>query len=1344
MPTLLTRTIQRIHIEKKQDYAVEASNLLQVLKSQLHLSSLRGVRILNRYDFQHPGDRRYGIIRDQVFSDPATDAVFEEQLPEDPDAVIAVEYLPGQFDAKAEAASQAIGIILDKRPEAVKCAKVYLLYGALTDAELEAVRKYLINPVDSREASREIPDSLDGDTAEPEAVPEIAGFIRMDSSRLALLRQELGLAMFQADIEVCRDYFAEVERRDPTLAELKILDTYWSDHCRHTTFTTQLDEIKLEQEAGGSHISRSLEEFQRCHGAGPCSLMDIALAGMKALKKAGKLERVEESEEVNAASVHIDVSTPAGKEQWLLMFKNETHNHPTEIEPYGGAATCLGGAIRDPLSGRSYVYQALRLTGSADPRQPMESVRAGKLPQRVITAEAARGYSSYGNQVGIATGYVHEVYHPGYEAKRMEIGAVVGAVPLRHVRRERPQPGDYVLLIGGATGRDGIGGATGSSKKHDADSLVEAAAEVQKGNPPEERALQRFFRDPEVSRRIKRSNDFGAGGVSVAVGELAEGLEIDLDAVPKKYRGLDGLEIALSESQERMAVVLDPEDAEFFIRAASGQNLQAVIIARVTDEKRLVMNWNGRTIVSIARDFLDSSGAPRFGTAKISRPLYDEGPFSVDRNSGKAGPIRPEDDPEDPDEDDPAAGFSASGLWYSTVGNMKHSSRHGLIERFDATIGARTVLMPFGGIHQITPAEAMAAKVPVETGETETVSVMAAGFDPDIAQWSPYHGGIYAVVEAVSRAVAAGASPDEMYLAFQEYFERLEDKPEKWGKPAAALLGAFRAQMDLEIAAIGGKDSMSGSFEDLHVPPTLAAFAVAPAELRNIRSPEFKQPGDEIVLFELPIGEEHLIDLKDFRELLRYVYRINAAGLLTSLRALRSGGIAAAVAEMGFGSMIGFEFSRAFLRAKSGDPGSPGRSSGGRSAGSHASGSFLSGSLTLEEELGYPKYGSFLVELKNGIRASDLPDPPKGVRLHCIGTTLRHPVLNAGGQSVLLGKLRSVWEETLEEIFPTRTEQREKDLIQPVPPGDKSAAEPGGNRANSPDRDKKDFQIGSRIETGNRSGTGGRIRYAKPRVCIPVFPGTNCEDESALGFEKAGAVPDIRIFRSKTITEVEKSIEELTEAVRDSQIFMIPGGFSAADEPDGAGKYIAAVLRSPALREAISELLEERDGLVLGICNGFQALVRTGLLPFGEYRSIVPGMPTLAVNTIGRHVSRYVHTIAYDNGSPWTSGVKTGEIHSIPVSHGEGRFTADPILIQDLFEKGQVVFRYCDREGRPTMSFPDNPNGSIAAIEGITSPDGRILGKMGHSERIGKGLTVNVPGNKNQNLCESAVRYFQD
>ncbi|MFP4179082.1 MAG: phosphoribosylformylglycinamidine synthase, partial [Spirochaetaceae bacterium] len=1022
------KQVVRIYVEKRPGFDTRAGELTEELRSLAGVSGLEKVRILHRYDFYNPGSRYYGVVKDRVFSDPATDTVCEGGLPEGEYSCISVEYLPGQFDARAEAASQAAALVLDRPAEPVFCAQTYLLYGELGEEDLDTVRSYLINPVDSREASEELPCNLESEVSPPRDVPVVGGFIGMSSGELHALKEKLGLAMSDADIEVCRHHFAQIEKRDPALVELKVLDTYWSDHCRHTTFSTLLKDFSIacegdveNVEGWSRHIGESFDRFLSFHKGDHFSLMDLALAGMRLLKKRGKLRGVEESEEVNAASVEITVSTPQGNEPWLLMFKNETHNHPTEIEPFGGASTCLGGAIRDPLSGRAYVYQAMRLSGSADPRVPFKDTRKGKLPQRVITTEAARGYSSYGNQVGVPAGYVHEFYHPGFEAKRMEVGAVIGAAPRGQVRRDRPSPGDTVLLIGGDTGRDGIGGAAGSSKKHDSSSLETAAAEVQKGNPLEERALQRLFREAEFASRVKRSNDFGAGGVSVAVGELAEGLDIDLDKVPVKYRGLDGTELALSESQERMAVVVSPEDTDYCISLATGQNLKVSLIAKVTDEPKLRMRWRGEVIVDISRSFLDSGGAPRSTTASVESP---DSPLPM--YFPKKETLRES--------------------FISMMKDLQICSREGLVERFDGTVGGRSVLMPFGGRFQFTPAEGMAAKIPVPAGETETLSIMAAGYDPYISSWSPYHGGIYSVVEALGRAVACGADPSRIYLSFQEYFRRLGDDPGNWGIPAAALLGAFRAQEELETASIGGKDSMSGSFEELNVPPVLAAFAVAPGKVKDTVSPEFKEEGKEVLLFETSVDDGYFPDLAGYKEMLRRLHELISGGHISACRTVRAGGIAAALAEMSFGNGIGVDVSNS--------------------------------ELFEWESFSRRRCGSFVVELSSALSSEDLPSLPSlgaGCRLKKIGRTIELSELQFSGRTIVtIKELLGSWRSGLESVFPLHPPER----------GTASTRVAGASSSTA----------GTSAGVARAAGATGAPTKAPtketPRVCIPVFPGT--------------------------------------------------------------------------------------------------------------------------------------------------------------------------------------------------------------------------------------------------------------
>ncbi len=1251
--------VRRLYVEKKPELDHENPKLQDTLRRRLGITALSSVRILQRYDFYDPGPEAFPQVRDQVLSDPASERVYSShELPE-AGAHLALEYLPGQYDARAEAASQAISLILDQPYALVKTARVYLFYGVgITRSHLEAIQRYLLNPVESRIASDALFDTLEGHAPEPPGPSYLSGFRQLSTDTLQQLQGTLGLAMQPGDLQLVCRYFREEEQRDPTIAELRVLDTYWSDHCRHTTFTTTIDLVEIEAPERQRHLQQSYEMFRRAQADSGRSgrettLMDLALAGMRELRRRGKLGDLEESEEVNAASFQVQVDTPEGEQDWLLMFKNETHNHPTEIEPFGGAATCLGGAIRDPLSGRGYVYQAMRLTGSGDPRKPLGDTRPGKLPQRIITTEAARGYSSYGNQVGVATGYVRECYHPGFEAKRMEVGAVIGAAPRGQVRRETPAPGDVVLLVGGATGRDGIGGATGSSKGHTTDSVQTAAAEVQKGNPPEERALQRYFRRPEVAQRIKRCNDFGAGGVAVAVGELAPGLEINLDALPKKYVGLEGVELALSESQERMALVVEPADREFMSAAAAADNLRATEIARVTGGERLRMQWRGTKIVDISRRFLDSNGAARRVSIKIAPP---------------PGPL----DPPGGAEVVPIGGSGGSLAGMNLVGQQ------GLVEQFDSTIGARSVLLPFGGARQLTPAEAMAAKLPVEGGRTSTVSFMAAGYNPDIASWDPYRGGLNAVVEAVCRITAAGADPARVRLSLQEYFERLEHDPYRWGKPFAALLGAYRAQIELEAPAIGGKDSMSGSFEELSVPPTLAAFAVAPGTLEQVTSPEFKAPGHDIVLLQVDTEEEQIVDLPALRRCLGYLHRQIVAGLIKAARSLRQGGVQTALREMAFGNFIG--------------------------------------ASTDAAPSAETRYGAFVLEVES---AGDLPEPPAGSRIKLLGRTSAEPYLNGR----LLNELLEEWQSPLADVFPVS-----------ATPGAPAPVDPALTKMGGGDWVKERPGRSCRGRTA-----GGK---AVPRVLVPVFPGTNCEDESAARFRDAGAETEVMVFRNKGLEQVEESISELATQIGQAQILMLPGGFSAGDEPAGAGKYVAAVLRSPAVMEAVNDLLHRRDGLVLGICNGFQALVRTGLLPYGEYRSPSADMPTLAQNAVGRHVSRYVATLTVSLRSPWLSAVSLGDVHFVPVSHGEGRYFSPKKELEGLFEKGQVVFQYCDAAGEPTAEFPDNPNGSAAAIEGICSPDGRVLGKMGHSERIGDGVAINVPGRKDQGLFRAGVEYF--
>ncbi len=1249
--------IRRLFVERKPGQRQEAESLLAELRDNLGVRRLTGVRVLQRYDVEGVPDEHWPDAVRTVFSDPAVEDVSGDPPAAGPhDHTVAVEYLPGQFDQRADSAAQCVQIVAGHRP-LVAAARVHILSGGLTEDDLAKIRRFLINPVDSREAAHDIPETLERTAPEPAPVRRIDGFTTMDDAALDTLRGELGLAMGHADLVFCRDHFRDTERRDPSLTEIKVLDTYWSDHCRHTTFLAELESVEFADSpltaparaAWDSYLAARGEVFAERAGGRPRCLMDIALMGMRLLRARGQLDDLDASEEINAASIRVEAEIDGRREPWLVMFKNETHNHPTEIEPFGGAATCLGGCIRDPLSGRSYVYQAMRVTGSGDPRQPLSETLPGKLPQRVITRGAAHGYSSYGNQIGVATGLVSEVYDPGYVAKRMEIGAVVGAAPAANVRRERPVPGDVILLVGGRTGRDGIGGATGSSKEHTS-SALENSAEVQKGDPPTERKLQRLFRDPSVSRLIKRCNDFGAGGVSVAIGELAPSLRVDLDAVPLKYDGLDGTEIALSESQERMAVVLDPADAEAFRAAAGRENLEAAAVAEVTATGRLEMIWRGDSIVSISREFLDSNGVRQTTRARVAAPAGPDFPALVGG----------------------AAAASLEDAWTAVLGDLNVCSQRGLAECFDSSIGAGSVLSPFGGRHRVTPADAMAATLPVDEGTTPAATLMAWGFHPAIGRWSPFHGAVYAVLEATAAIVAAGGRADRVRLTLQEYFEKLRDDPRRWGKPLAALLGAFHAQTALGIPAIGGKDSMSGSFEDLDVPPTLVAFALAPVDARNVLSPEFKEPGRPVYLLEVPVGPDHLPDLATARERYAALAAAVECGAVAAAQSIRAGGLGAALAKMAFGNGIGFRFAA------------------GHSAEDRAA-------------LFGPRYGSLVLEARD-------PAALERAGTVAIGETLAEPVIASGTDSISLDTLRAAWEAPLESVFPTR-----------VPA-------PGGCPPEQFFAPKNTCRAAAKV--------------AKPRVFIPVFPGTNTEYDTASAFARAGAAPVTRVFRNLTDDAVEESLAAFADEVARAQILMLPGGFSAGDEPTGSGKFIAAVLRNPRVRDEVHRLLRERDGLILGICNGFQALVKTGLLPHGEIRPPDPADPTLTYNLIGRHVSCYARTRVVSKRSPWLNRCELGEIHMIPISHGEGRFTAPPETLDALRENVQIATQYVDPNGHPAHRLPDNPNGSLLAIEGITSRCGRVFGKMGHSERTGPYVAKNIPGNKDQPLFRAGVEYF--
>ena len=1230
----------RIYVEKKPEFAVEAQSVMSDVKTALRLD-LTNLRILNRYDADKLSREDFSAAVNTVFSEPAVDVVYDE-LPalEEGDRIFAVEYLPGQFDQRADSCEQCIQILRQGERCRVKNARVYIVSGALTDEDFDKLKSYIINPVESREASLDTVKTLDTNYDIPTTVDELEGFINLNALGLHAFVDKFGLAMDYDDIKFCQDYFRNEEKRNPTITEIRMIDTYWSDHCRHTTFLTNVENVDIKTPYIKDTYDMYLnvrEELGRTDK--PVTLMDIGTLAAKKLKADGLLPDLDESEEINACSVKIKVDIDGQLEDWILMFKNETHNHPTEIEPFGGAATCLGGAIRDPLSGRSYVYQAMRVTGAANPLVPVEDTINGKLPQRKITVGAANGYSSYGNQIGLATGHVAEVYHPGYVAKRMEIGAVLGAAPASNIRREAPVPGDIVVLLGGKTGRDGCGGATGSSKSHTLESLETCGAEVQKGNPPEERKLQRLFRNPDVTKMIKRCNDFGAGGVSVAIGELTDGLVIDLNAVPKKYDGLDGTEIAISESQERMAVVIAPEDVDAFMAEAAKENLEATVVADVVAEPRLKMNWNGNTIVDLSRDFLNSNGAPKFTDIEVEAPAEREAEEVSD----------------------------TADSWTELMSNLNVCSQKGLIEKFDSTIGAGTVLMPFGGVYQLSPSQAMAAKIPVLKGETNTCSLMGWGYNPDISEKSPYHGAMLAVIESIAKIVAAGGTYKKCWLTFQEYFERTQNDPKRWGKPMAALLGAFKAQLEMGCGSIGGKDSMSGTFENIDVPPTLVSFAVSTANADKIVSTEFKGAGSEVIMITPEYDENGLPKFDSIKECFDKVEKIISDGRANAIWTNGYGGIAEGIAKMCFGNKIGFEFT------------------------SHLSG----------EELFRPCYGAFIIEL-NGAAADGE---------NVIGKTIADYKILCRDYTVSLDNLQRVWEAKLEPVFPCRIK--------------------------TTDTTPETYSNANRIQ---RSAS---IKVAQPRVLIPVFPGTNCEYDTARAFERAGAKAETIVIRNLSASAIEESVNVFERAIKQSQIIMLPGGFSGGDEPEGSGKFITAFFRNAKIKDAVHDLLQNRDGLMLGICNGFQALVKLGLVPFGEIIDMADDAPTLTFNTIARHQSMMVTTRIASNKSPWLYGCEVGDIHTIPISHGEGRFVAPDRIIQQMANNGQIATQYVDLDGNPTMDIRYNPNTSVEAIEGITSPDGRVLGKMGHSERIGSFVGKNVPGSKDQKIFESGVAYFK-
>ncbi len=1246
------QSIRRLYVAKKGVFADEAKRMLADLQENLLIKGLTDINIFHRYDVASLDDAAFEAAKTMIFSEPPVDAVYDELPVKEGDTVLAIEYLPGQYDQRADSAMQCLQMLTMQNDSLVRTARVVVLSGALSDEDVAAIKHYCINPVEAREASLDPVDTLEMAWEQPADVAVIEGFTTMDDAALKELSAHMGLAMSFDDLKFCQTYFGEEEKRNPTVTEIRVIDTYWSDHCRHTTFMTELTDVAFEDGKFAAPIQRAYEAYkttrENLNRKKPQTLMDMATIAVKELKAAGKLQNLDESDEINACTIIIPVDVDGVEEEWLLLFKNETHNHPTEIEPFGGAATCLGGCIRDPLSGRSYVYQAMRVTGAGDPRQAVKDTLKGKLPQRTLTTGAAKGYSSYGNQIGLATGEVKEYYNQGFVAKRMEIGAVLGAAPRCNVVREAPVPGDIIILLGGKTGRDGCGGATGSSKKHTVESLETCGAEVQKGNALTERKIQRLFRRHEVTVLIKRCNDFGAGGVSVAIGELTDGLDINLDKVPKKYEGLDGTELAISESQERMAVVVAPEHVDEFMKYAAEENLEATIVAVATDTKRLVMHWRGQNIVNITRAFLDTNGVTQHRKAFVTAP-EDVDFFTA---------------PEVTD---------VAKTWLDTMGTLNIASEQGLAERFDSTIGARTVLMPFGGKYQKTPVEGMVAKIPVMNGKTTTASIFTHGYDPDLAIWSPFHGALYAVVQSIAKLVALGGDRKKVYLTMQEFFQSLGTNEKAWGQPVSALLGAYIAQKEMGVAAIGGKDSMSGTFENLTVPPTLVSFAIVPEHTKNIISPEFKQPGNAVLLFDLPRDGEGVPDFDAFKANCDFLHEAVVAGKVKAMHAVGQGGVAAAIAQMAFGNGLGVEIDSSFSA----------------------------------QELFNLRYGAIIVETTT----DNAVEWVRRDNVRRIGLTRGNGLMEIGDVKIALADLQKAWEEPLNGVFPIKSESGEGDAELPL------FTTYGPRRSES---------------------------FGKPRVFIPVCPGTNCEYDSAEAFERAGAVADVMVLRNNTAQDLAESIDEMAKRIAQAQIIMFPGGFSAGDEPEGSGKFIATLFRNPALTEALESLLYQRDGLALGICNGFQALIKLGLLPYGHVQPLKADSPTLTYNTIGRHLSRMVDTKVVSVMSPWFSNVKAGDVHTVAISHGEGRFVASPEQIRELAAKGQIATQYVDLSGKATYDSEYNPNQSVLAVEGITSPDGRVLGKMAHTERFSADdIFENISGNKLQPIFAAGVAYFK-
>lgn len=1247
--------IRCIFVEKKTGFDVEAKSLFDDFKRNLRLENLEKVRVINKYTIGEVSEEYYKKALNTIFSELTVDNVYEEKPPvTEEEIAFGVEYLPGQYDQRADSASQCFQLLTAGDRIDVKSSKIIALKGNLSSSDVDRIKHYYINSVDSREVdinNRELQTPLNV----PKDVEILNGFTNFSEKELEAFHKAQGLAMSIEDLVMIRDYFKNEENRDPSITEIKVIDTYWSDHCRHTTFATTLEEVEIEENKYTVPIKKSYHAYMKSRDyvygedtERKVNLMDIAVIAMKEMRKKGMLDDLDVSDEINACSINIDVETDKGIEKYLLMFKNETHNHPTEIEPFGGAATCLGGAIRDPLSGRTFVYQAMRVTGAADPTVPVEETLKGKLPQRTITLGAAHGYSSYGNQIGLATGQVAEVYHPNYVAKRMEVGAVIAAAPKENVIREEPKKGDIVILLGGRTGRDGVGGATGSSKEHTTESIETCGAEVQKGNAPTERKIQRLFRNATVAKMIKRCNDFGAGGVSVAIGELCRGLDIDLDKVPKKYEGLDGTELAVSESQERMAVVVNEEDADKFIALSKEENLEAVKVAVVTDTERLRLFWRGKAIVDLKRSFLDTNGATQKTKVKVEAPI--DYPYEV-------------------------SDVDVKGEWIKNLHNLNVASQKGLVERFDSTIGAKTVLMPFGGKYAKTPAEGMAAKIPVWGGDSKNASLMTFGFNPYLGTWSPYHMAFYSVIESVTKLTAMGGDYRHARLTFQEYFERLGKNPSRWGKPFAALLGAYKAQEDLKIAAIGGKDSMSGTFDDIDVPPSLVSFAVGYEKADRVISPEFKEKNSKLVLLTVEKLEDGLINMDKFKKNMEIVYGLIGDKKIISASSTKMGGVSESLTKMALGNKIGCEFTN----------------------------------LSKEELFGY-NYGTMVVEVKNDV---NIEEAFKGALYKEIGKTTEEFKITSKDYdlSLNLDDLDKALEEKLNGVFKIKTEEVKEE--------------------------------GKAVNFECDKAPKAKVKVQNPKVVIPVFPGTNCEDDCQRAFEKEGAVVTQVLIRNLTKETLKESIDKLEEEIKTAQIIMIPGGFSAGDEPDGSGKFIATVFRNEKIKNAVMDLLNNRDGLILGICNGFQALIKLGLVPYGEIRDLEEDMPTLTYNNINRHMSSMIRTRISTKKSPWFSEVNLGDIHTVAISHGEGRFVASEELVKKLEENGQIATQYVDFDGNVSLNMPYNPNGSVYGIEGITSPDGRVLGKMGHSERIGENLYKNVPGDFDQKIFKSGVNYFR-